>query len=135
MIVREFSRDISVELKKINFSVDKTVLGINSDISRETECTNKATDYFSFAILPKYLDLYLKNGVITKVQDIAEKIKSEYINLLIENKWLSNGTKILAIDKVKKIQYIVGYSEWMNKHTVLKEYYDKVGYSFKSQNF
>ncbi|KAH1025819.1 hypothetical protein HUJ05_010470 [Dendroctonus ponderosae] len=125
-IVKEFSRDTSVHLRALNFSIDKAILGIPSDLPQEIECTNKAMEYFSFAILPKYLDWYIKNDTVRSVKMVAEAVKSEYVSLLKANTWLSEKTRELAIDKIQSIQTVIGYSEWMNNGTELQKLYNKL---------
>ncbi|CAH0564671.1 unnamed protein product [Brassicogethes aeneus] len=110
-IIKDLSRETTKYMRNLNFIVDNAVLGVQSDLSREVECTNKIKEYFGVAIIPEYLKLYFNDNTLGNVKEMIKNIKNEFIGLLGANKWLSGETKLLSVEKVNSIKEFVGFPE------------------------
>ncbi|XP_060523313.1 neprilysin-1-like [Cylas formicarius] len=128
-VIKALSRDTSRYLHELNFLMDKAVLGITADISRRTECVSKVIDHFSFAILAKYLDFYFDESSIENVDNIVTNARMEFEKLLDQNDWISEGTRSLAIEKVKKMQHFVGFPNWARNGSVVNMFYENLSIS------
>ncbi|XP_050310966.1 neprilysin-1-like isoform X2 [Anthonomus grandis grandis] len=131
-IVKDFSRDTTNYLTKTNFLIDKKVLGYQKDISRPLECTNEALEHFAYALLPSYLRLYVKPDWFKSIELMWRNVKLEFMNLLLHNTWLGSKTKALAVEKVKKIEVMLGYFDWMANSSYLYNEMSIGGHHFKN---
>lgn len=108
--------------------MDNSILGVTSDISRPVECISKINEYMSIAVIPKYVNLFLKPGVISTVDNMVRNIKIEFVELLQKNRWLSSRTKYLAIEKIIALKHNIGYPRWVDNVTFVRDYYEKVSH-------
>ncbi|XP_030754277.1 endothelin-converting enzyme homolog [Sitophilus oryzae] len=128
-IIKELSRDTNRYLKNLNFIIDRNVLNVKKDIPRNTECTSKVLEYFSYALLPKYVRLYFDEKILEDIQDMVKNIKDKFIEVLAKNDWMSQKTKLLAMKKIGNIKCNVGYPKWIKNVSIIEEYYSDVNIS------
>nr|XP_022917284.1 endothelin-converting enzyme 1-like [Onthophagus taurus] len=110
-LIKEFSRDVSVEMKEFNFEVNRAILGVKSDVPRNEECVSKLTEFFGGYLINSYIKYYLKNEDFIKINRIAENVRAKFVEVLKNNKWLSPQTKKVAIEKVIGVKFYVGYHD------------------------
>lgn len=53
-------------------------------------------------------------------------VKAGFTNFLIKNTWMSNATKTAAIEKMDKMEHIIGYPDWMLNDTTMNDLYQFV---------
>lgn len=124
--MKDLSRDTTNFMRSLSFLMDNSILGIKSDIPHSAECINKINEYIPLAVIAKYVNLFLKPGAIEVVNDMVRNIKIEFVEMLQKNTWLSTRTKRLAIEKIIALKHHVGYPDWAENLTYMKDYYEKV---------
>lgn len=106
-VIKALSRDASLYMKNLNFAIDNAILGVQEDLALTHECLEKVTAYTGHAIAK----ISLNNKTIEDVKEMAEGMKVQFVKVLQESNWLSNNTKMAAIQKVEAIRSYVGYNE------------------------
>ncbi|XP_045477343.1 neprilysin-1-like [Harmonia axyridis] len=124
--VKDLSRDTGSKMRELNFLVDRSVLGVTSDIEPKNECLNGVIKYFQNALLPTYLEKHSTEKMFQRVQTMVDNIKSEYIKLIKKSHWLNEQTRYLAIEKIKYMKEYIGYPNWAKNSTKINEFYEKV---------
>lgn len=125
-VIKTLSRDLTDNMRHLNFMMDHLILGVKQDIPRTQECLNKITTYMDAALVPKYNHLYLNNNIIKDVTHMVENIKEEFVKVLNINEWLDSKTKHLTIEKIKAVQYIVGYPQVFQNESYIDDMYKNV---------
>lgn len=125
--VKDLSRETGPQMRLLNFMVDSSVLGVQSDISPITECLNSVTHYFQYAFVPAYIENYKNEEMFLNIKNMIINIKSEFVKLIKHSQWFSGSTKQLAIEKIKYLKEYIGYPYWAKNLTILNQLYDQVG--------
>lgn len=107
--VKDFSRDTTDHMRKLNFLVNQAVLGVQKDLTREHDCLDKAIDYLSPLMLPLYVKSYLSPETLTIVKEMGGEIKMELIHNIMKSSWLSRKGKFLSAEKIKNIKIHIGF--------------------------
>lgn len=106
--------------------MDKSILGVISDMPRSQECLNKVDQHLALAVVPKYVNLFTQQDLLFKVEEMVHNIKLEFVDMLQENKWMSAETKKLAVEKIMSLKSRVGFPKWVLNKTMLNHYYKEV---------
>lgn len=61
--------------------------------------------------MPKYAELYVDSNSYDGIRTMLDGIKEEFIVKLRNNNWMSDRTRVIAIEKINAIKYYVGYPE------------------------
>lgn len=125
-VVKEFSRDTTKHLRKLNFFVDSEFFHIKSEISLMQECINHVRNHFGFALVANYANLYMSPDTIPAVREMVHKIKSKFVVMLKQNTWLSRETSRAAVEKITGVEYLIGYPKWVENKTLVAKYYNNV---------
>lgn len=126
-VIKTFSRDTTKHLRSLNFLMNKLFLGLETDLNPMEECTQYVKNNFGFALVRNYVNLYTQPHTIASVSEMVHKIKSEFVGMLKENRWLSVETKKAAIEKIVNLACLIGYPKWVENTTLVELYYKEVG--------
>lgn len=110
-------------MRNLNFVVDQVVLGVESDLSRKTECINKIKEYFGRAIVSKYVEKYFNDDTMENVKKMIKHIKIEFMKLVADNVWLSEETKLLAVEKINAIREYIGFPQEFAEKELVEKYF------------
>lgn len=134
-VIKEFSRDTTKHLRKLNFFVDSEFFNIKSQASLVQDCSNHLRNHFGFALVANYANLYMSPDTIPAVQEMVHKIKSEFVQVLKQNTWLSEETSDAVVEKIIAMDCLIGYPKWVENKTLVAEYYNNVSNNFLCFSF
>jgi len=64
------------------------------------------------ALSKYYVDMNVSSSIKSETKDIVENIRNALIEKIQEIEWLEESTKRYAIDKITKMQFQLGYSDY-----------------------
>ncbi|XP_063917636.1 neprilysin-1-like [Zophobas morio] len=125
-VIKDLSRDTTHHMRELNFLIDHAILGVTGDISRDYECLDKAIKYFGSLLVPPYLKSFVSPQVFSKVTSMVNSIKTEFVNILHNNHWLSKEAKIATAEKINNIELYLGYPSEIFNGTPAEHYHHTV---------
>ena len=103
---------------RLNFaSISMAIMGTQKPISKEDTVYEMSVNLFSDVMSVYYGRKYFGEEAKTDVTGMIDKIKNVYRGRLQQNKWLTEGTRNKAIEKLDKMKVFVGYQEDVNPGT------------------
>lgn len=108
--------------------MDQIFFDIKTDTKPLEECLQHLRNHFAFALIKNYVNFYIQPNTIQIVSEMVHKIKTEFVQLLQKNQWLSMTTKSAAIEKITSISSLIGYPKWIENTTLVELYYQEVGF-------
>lgn len=93
------------------------------DVSPTEECVQYVKNNFGFALIRNYMQFYVQPHTLVTVSEMVHKIKSEFVGMLKENRWLSIATKSAAVEKITNLNYLIGYPKWAENTTEVEMFY------------
>ena len=97
---------------RLNFaSISMAIMGTQKPISKEDTVYEMSVNLFSDVMSVYYGRKYFGEEAKTDVTGMIDKIKNVYRGRLQQNKWLTEGTRNKAIEKLDKMKVFVGYQE------------------------
>lgn len=94
--------DASFEFSRIKY-------GIKKPKSQAAVCTKIVSVYFSELVNHMYIKKFFRPNMRAEISEIYNNVLESFLEMLDENQWMDNKTKIEAVDKVKKILQIIFY--------------------------
>ncbi|KAF5270898.1 hypothetical protein FQR65_LT17765 [Abscondita terminalis] len=79
-----------------------------------------------------YVERFFDTKTKTKVEQMVEEIRSEFLKILQTADWLDNSTKKNAIDKLVAMKTCIGYPEELLQDKVLERYYQSLNVDYNS---
>ena len=97
---------------RLNFqSISMAIMGTQKPISKEDTVYEMSVNLFSDVMSVYYGRKYFGEEAKTDVTGMIDKIKNVYRGRRKQNKWLTEGTRNKAIEKLDKMKVFVGYQE------------------------
>jgi predicted metalloendopeptidase len=96
---------------------EQSVLGMKDASTAGQIAINAVETYLADDLAELYLDKYFSKRTKSAVMYIAEDVRAAFIEQLRASEWLSRGSKVEAIEKIKRLNIEVGYAEQMSNRT------------------
>lgn len=91
--------------RNIVIDLNNAILGSNDDDNINVDMVK---NIFSEEIDSVYEELYKDKDISDDINDIFKEIKNTYRDMLLNNDWLSNSTRDMAIKKLDSMKLIIG---------------------------
>lgn len=98
-------------MRELLFNTERELLNVKESVSIQRHCVQFVTKYQWQAIMPKYAELYVDMNAFEGIRMMLDGIKEEFVMKLKNNKWMSDHTRTLTIEKISRIKYFLGYPE------------------------
>lgn len=126
-IYLEYKRNTSIyNLTDVSSTFDENGISGTSNIS--LLCTRQLLqkDVMLAAGASYYIRAKFNRTLKDDVLKMMSFVKAGFRNFLMKNTWMSNATKTAAIEKLDKIEDIIGYPDWMLNDTIMNDLYQFV---------
>jgi len=88
-----------------------------------TQCLNYIYEYMSLVLSKYYVEKVFPEDSKLEFKDMIENIRNAMINRINELEWLDSSTREFAMEKVLKIKYLIGHSDYiMNVENIYNKY-------------
>jgi predicted metalloendopeptidase len=88
-----------------------------------SKCINLVDEYMPFALSKYYAEMKFPKNIKPEAMDMIENIRNSMIDRIKKLEWLDESTREHAIEKVLKIKYSIGYSDYvMNVENIYNNY-------------
>lgn len=86
------------------------------------KCLEQLED-FDFILRRLYIDNFIPPKSKVMIKGMAENIRRTIVEIVSKKEWLDNKTRVLVVDKLKKIKLRIGYPERIMNDTFLDDYF------------
>ncbi|XP_057332176.1 neprilysin-1-like [Microplitis mediator] len=119
--VSEMLTATTEKMRDIFFTLMENEFGIKEREPRWLECTKemKMTQAAAYAFLSKYYSEKIEENVIKMIETIREEIKLQ----IEKSSWLDGDTKKIIIDKLQRIELLIGTPDWFKNTTLVLNLY------------
>lgn len=122
--ISNFGKYSSEQFRKSYYSFIKVLTGMKKTPERESTCRSLPYYYLDFALS----QLFVKDNFTEKeknsVSNMVDAIQSSYRQLIVENDWLDNQTRVEALKKLDNVRKNVAYPPWLLNNRELDSYYN-----------
>ncbi|ODM99390.1 Neprilysin-11 [Orchesella cincta] len=132
-LLYSFGKDISREFRSYFDSFSAVIDGTESTPNRRTECVNILDKSMPFAMTHKYIQRYVKKGVIEEARELVSYIVQSFKGIVLSLDWMDDNTKARALLKADKVRAYLGYPKWLPDPEMVNAYYE--GLKFTSESF
>lgn len=108
-MIKDLSKYGDDYLRNLLFKIEKVVLNIKEPTPIERYCVQFVTKYMQNSIMPKYIELFVNLDATNEIKTMLDNIKHQFIAKLKNNDWLSDDTRTMAIEKIRRMKYFIGY--------------------------
>lgn len=97
---------------------------IGNDMSRWKDCVRLTNQQLPIATGAHYIRKNFKVDTKNKVAEMAEHIRKEFKEMLQQNTWMDDKTKLAANHKVDSMSLHIGYPDELNDDKQLEAYFE-----------
>ncbi|MDH4404199.1 MAG: M13 family metallopeptidase [Flavobacterium sp.] len=111
-LVNSYAAYLNSDIEKQNFKFYSTVMnGVSKQKPRWKRVVGQTDNYLGELIGQVYVDEYLPKGSKEKLLEIGNNIRDVYAVHIKKLDWMSEATKVKALNKLSKIVMKVGYPD------------------------
>lgn len=111
-LVNSYAAYLNSDIEKQNFKFYSTVMnGVSKQKPRWKRVVGQTDNYLGELIGQVYVAEYLPKGSKEKLLEIGNNIREVYADHIKKLDWMSESTKVKALNKLSKIVMKVGYSD------------------------
>ena len=111
-LVNSYAAYLNSDIEKQNFKFYSTVMnGVSKQKPRWKRVVGQTDNYLGELIGQVYVDEYLPKGSKEKLLEIGNNIRDVYADHIKKLDWMSEATKVKALNKLSKIVMKVGYPD------------------------
>ncbi len=117
-------------LRDIKFAFDSALSGQEEPDERWVKCVSIAQSEsrgLAYALGVAYVDGYVPDNVKPDAEALVDDLRVAFSELLVENDWMSDETKVEAQEKLDLIIQLVAYDESIQSNSGIDAFYDGVG--------
>lgn len=81
------------------------------NVSADMRCARHTMDTFGFILDSFFVREKLSSGAITRAETMFGNVKKAARNMMRKTRWLSNGTREAAVNKIEMMNVTIGYQE------------------------
>jgi len=97
-----------------------------TDTPKTEDCIQLIQNGFPVALGAMYVRKHFNENTREAALDMVHAIKDEFGEILKSSSWMDDPSRKVAIEKLKKMQFFVGYPEELIDDKKLVEYYRKL---------
>ncbi|XP_051164733.1 endothelin-converting enzyme 1-like isoform X2 [Leptopilina boulardi] len=98
---------------------------------RSVECVTQ--QILNHGVINEYLKRNFPKNISVPIRNIAEDIRKEMDNVILQTSWMDRKTKLLAKEKLKAMKVKTGYPEYYDDEKKFNEIYD--GFEISEDHF
>jgi len=141
-LINDFANNLSIEFEEQRFSFYATTLsGISQMKPRWERAISKANSYVGEPIGKLFVNKHFPEESKQKVLDLIDNIAEVFKERVETLEWMSDSTKLKALDKLANFTYKIGYpDEWedyssvdINNNTLLQNIFNMNYFGYKDQ--
>uniref|UniRef100_A0A336LW57 CSON006474 protein n=1 Tax=Culicoides sonorensis TaxID=179676 RepID=A0A336LW57_CULSO len=122
-IIAETLTLLSKEIRGAITELDKVAYGTPEESLRWDECVGLSLDMMPQIVGSMYIKKYFSKEARIAVTEMLMNIMNEFKGVIKNVDWMDDVTKKIAIEKIEKLNYFVGYADELENKTVLENYY------------
>jgi membrane metallo-endopeptidase-like protein 1 len=102
---------LTKELRNIKLKYDKVLRGATAEYPRWQVCLVATASAFPDGMGKKYVEKSFPNASKIYMEKMVDNLKSTFQAMIEETTWMSNKTKVAAVQKLKAMQRKIGYPD------------------------
>jgi len=135
----DFVSDLSKMKKEFKITVNEyneyEEYDVNEDINNKSEsCIESVKKIMPLALSKYYTERYFEENKKSEMKEMTENIKNAMLKRIPEIEWLDDTTKEYAIEKLLKMKFIIGNSDYFMDPKTLNTTYKKIDASNHIKN-
>ena len=92
-----------------------------------SKCLNLISNKMPLALSKYYVEINFPENIKSETVNMVENIRNAMIKRIQELEWLDESTRKYAIEKVLKIKYNLGYTDFVLNHEMIYNKYKSIG--------
>ncbi|XP_072047754.1 membrane metallo-endopeptidase-like 1 [Amphiura filiformis] len=104
----------------------KVLSGSNAETPRWSECVGTTNGYLAFATGRMYIEEQFTGDSKKNIDELVTNVKIAFKEMLKDNKWMDEETKVAAKEKADAIREQIGFPDWITDDAELNKKYEKV---------
>ena len=101
----------------------QALYGTETDRARWRTCTSYTNQNFGMALGRLFVNKYFEESAKSVAEEMIQKIRKAFNDLLNEVPWMDNATRIVAKEKADLIQEKIGYPDYIMNNTAIDKDY------------
>ncbi|XP_072047749.1 membrane metallo-endopeptidase-like 1 isoform X2 [Amphiura filiformis] len=103
-----------------------TTYGARTERPRWRECVSTTSGYLAFATGRMYIEEQFTGDIKKNIDKFITNLKIAFKEMLKDNDWIDEETKVAVREKVDAIREQIGFPEWITDDADLNKQYEKV---------
>lgn len=123
-VAKSLAWHLDQEVREIRFKYVKIVAGVKSEQDRWKSCIGIVQDNFDIIIGRLFVDKYFTGENRLSAQKMTKRILDEFKIIIEETEWMEEVDKVVALEKVEKMEVRIGFPDYLYNDTKMREEFE-----------